>query len=62
MSQRFIVAGPIDGLYHVLYKVPNKDVYGAPCSSHQCEDDALKDAELLEEQQAAHERSLSEKF
>lgn len=58
MTQRFIVAGPIDGLYHVLYQVPGTNV----CSSVGCcESEALanEEARLLNDQQAHHDQEAN---
>lgn len=55
MTQRFIVAGPIDGLYHVLYQVPGTNV----CSSVGCAESeqlAQEEADLLNEEQTVHDR------
>lgn len=55
MPQRFIVAGPIDGLYHVLYKVPGTIVH----SSVGCaESEALaqEEAYILNSEQAKHDQ------
>lgn len=54
MTQKFIVAGPIDGLYHVLYQVPGTNI----CSSVGCcesEELAIEEARLLNDQQAQHD-------
>lgn len=54
MTQRFIVAGPIDGLYHVLYQVPGTNV----CSSVGCSESeklALEEAAILNDEQDRHD-------
>jgi len=61
MPQRFIVAGPIDGLYHVLYKVPGTLVYSSVgCCSH--EELALEEARILNEKQVEQDNAIGEKF
>jgi hypothetical protein len=56
MTQRFIVAGPFDSLYHVLYKVPGTNVHSSVgcCES---EDLAQEEARFLNDEQAKHESS-----
>ena len=58
MIPRFIVAGPIDGLYHALYKVPGTNVH----SSVGCaESEALAQEEcnLLNDEQIKHDQEQS---
>lgn len=58
MTMRFIVAGPIDGLYHVLYKVPGTNVH----SSVGCaESEALakQEADLLNGEQEKHDQEAN---
>lgn len=61
MTQRFIVAGPIDGLYHVLYKVPGTNVHSSVgcCES---EDLAQEEACILNEKQVEHDNAIGGKF
>jgi len=54
MSQRFIVAGPIDGLYHVLYKVPGTIVHSS-VGCAQTEALAKEECDLLNAEQERHE-------
>lgn len=60
MTQRFIVAGPIDGLFHVLYKSPRANVCG-PISHHGTGRAAIDEAEMLNAEQVIHESELAEK-
>ena len=57
MSPRFIVAGPIDGLYHVLYKSRTAKAFG-PISHHVVEADAIREMEMLNAEQVIHENEL----
>lgn len=61
MTQRFIVAGSIDGLYHVLYKVPGTNVHNSVgcCES---EDLAQEEARILNDKQVEHDNAIGEKF
>lgn len=54
MTQQFIVAGPIDGLYHVLYKVPGTNVHSSVGCS-ESETLAIEEADLLNAEQEEHE-------
>jgi hypothetical protein len=55
MTQRFIVAGPIDGLYHVLYKVPGTIIHSSVGASP-CEKLALEECSILNDEQQKHDR------
>jgi len=52
MSQRFIVAGPIDGLYHVLYKVPGTIIHSS-VGCAKTEALAQQEADLLNDQETS---------
>lgn len=54
MSQKFIVAGPIDGLYHVLYKVPGTNVHSSVTCA-QSEKTAQDECDRLNAEQAKHD-------
>lgn len=54
MTQRFIVAGPIDGLYHVLYKVPGTNVHSS-VGCAQSEELAQDECNILNDEQERHE-------
>lgn len=56
MSQKFIVAGPIDGLYHVLYKVPGTIVHSS-VGCAQSEALALDEAAILNDEQLKHDQT-----
>lgn len=56
MSQRFIVAGPIDGLYHVLYKVPGTIVHSS-VGTAPCEKLAQEEADILNGEQTKHDQA-----
>lgn len=58
MTQRFIVAGPIDGLYHVLYNVPGTNVHSS-VGCAQSEELAMDECEILNEEQAKHDQEQS---
>lgn len=55
MSQRFIVAGPIEGLYHVLYKVPGTIVHSSVTCTPS-EKLAQDECDRLNEEQAKHDQ------
>lgn len=55
MSQKFIVAGPIDGLYHVLYKVPGTIVHSSVTCAPS-EKTAQDECDRLNEEQAKHDQ------
>lgn len=52
MSLRFIVAGPIDGLYHVLYKVPGTLVHSS-VGCAKTESLAQEEADLMNDQETS---------
>ena len=56
MTQRFIVAGPIDGLYHVLYKVPGTNVHSS-VGCCQSEDLSQEEARILNAEQEKQDSS-----
>ena len=58
MIPRFIVAGPIDGLYHVLYKVPGTIVHSS-VGCAQSEALAQDECDLLNDEQAKHDQGES---
>lgn len=58
MTQRFIVAGPIDGLYHVLYNVPGTNVHSS-VGCAQSEELAMDECAILNEEQAKHDQEQS---
>lgn len=58
MQPRFIVAGPIDGLYHVLYKVPGTNVHSS-VGCAQSEALALDECDILNDEQAKHDQEKS---
>jgi len=55
MNPVFIVAGPIDGLYHVLYKVPGTNVHSS-VGCAESEALALEECALLNAEQQRHEQ------
>lgn len=54
MIPRFIIAGPIDGLYHVLYKVPGTNVHSS-VGCAQSEALAQDECDILNDEQAKHD-------
>lgn len=58
MSQRFIVAGPIAGLYHVLYKVPGTNVHSS-VGCAQSEALAQDECDLLNDEKAKHDQEVN---
>ena len=55
MINRFIVAGPIDGLYHVLYKVPGTNVHSS-VGCAQSEELAQDECDILNDEQLKHDQ------
>ena len=58
MTQHFIVTGPIDVLYHVLYKIPGTIVHNSvDCAESEAL--AQDECDLLNDEQAKHEQEKS---